>query len=55
MLHGAAPTPDELVALTRGALDQAAAGRLRRVIEQEFALADAALGVRGYRGARDAR
>ena len=42
VLHGAVPTPDELLALTRNALDEAAAGRLRPLIGQEFALADAA-------------
>ena len=42
VVHGAAPTADELVALARGALDEAAAGRLRPLIGQEFALTDAA-------------
>jgi len=42
VLHGAVPTPDGLLALTHNALDEAAAGRLRPVIGQEFALEDAA-------------
>jgi len=39
---GAAASPEELAALTRTALSEAAAGRLRPVIGQEFALAAAA-------------
>jgi NADPH2:quinone reductase len=39
---GAAASPEELAALTRTALDEAAAGRLRPVVGQEFELAEAA-------------
>jgi NADPH2:quinone reductase len=42
VLRGAAPSPDELVALTRAALEEATAGRLQPVIGQEYALEDAA-------------
>jgi NADPH2:quinone reductase len=42
VLRGAAASPDELVALTRAALEEATAGRLRPVIGQEYALEDAA-------------
>jgi len=40
--RGAAAGPEELAALTRAALDEAAAGRLRPVVGQEFGLAEAA-------------
>jgi NADPH2:quinone reductase len=40
--HGASGTPEELRALTAGALAEAAAGRLRPVIGQRFPLAKAA-------------
>lgn len=40
--RGAPADPDDLVALSRSALEQAATGRLRPVIGQEFALEDAA-------------
>jgi NADPH2:quinone reductase len=39
---GAAASPEELAALTRTALSEAAAGRLRPVVGQEFDLAEAA-------------
>jgi NADPH2:quinone reductase len=39
---GAAASPEELAALTRTALGEAAAGRLRAVVGQEFDLAEAA-------------
>jgi NADPH2:quinone reductase len=39
---GAAASPEELAALTRTALGEAAAGRLRPVVGQEFDLAEAA-------------
>jgi NADPH2:quinone reductase len=42
VLGPSAPNPDELVALTRAALEEAAAGRLRPVIGQEYVLEDAA-------------
>jgi NADPH2:quinone reductase len=42
VLRGAAPSPEQLLALTRAALEEAAAGRLRPVIGQELALEDAA-------------
>ncbi len=42
MLGGAAASPEELAALTRRALAEAAADRLRPVIGQEFELAAAA-------------
>lgn len=42
VLTSAAPDPVELVGLTREALEEAAAGRLRPIIGQEFALEDAA-------------
>jgi NADPH2:quinone reductase len=42
VLRASAAGPDELVALTRAALDEAELGRLRPVIGQEFPLADAA-------------
>jgi NADPH2:quinone reductase len=42
VLRGAAASPDELAALARTALAEAAAGRLRPVIGQEFELAAAA-------------
>jgi NADPH2:quinone reductase len=42
VLRGAAPTPDELVALTRAALQEHVAARLRPVAGQRFALPDAA-------------
>ena len=42
MLRGGPSGPDELAALTRAALEEAAAGRLRPVLEQQFPLDDAA-------------
>jgi NADPH2:quinone reductase len=42
LLRGIQLTPDDLLALTRMALDQAAAGRLRPVIGQTFPLERAA-------------
>lgn len=42
VLPGASASPGELAALTRTALSEAAAGRLRPVIGQEFELAAAA-------------
>lgn len=42
VLGRGAPSPDELVALTRAALEEAAAGRLRPVIGQELPLEEAA-------------
>jgi NADPH2:quinone reductase len=42
VLRGGAPSPEELLALSRAALQEAAAGRLRPVIGQEVALEDAA-------------
>jgi NADPH2:quinone reductase len=42
VLRGAAPSPGELVALTRAALEEATAGRLRPVVGQEYMLEDAA-------------
>ena len=52
---GAAASPEELAALTRTALAEAAAGRLRPVIGQEFELAAAAERARGDRGQDDDR
>ncbi|MDX6657945.1 MAG: NADPH:quinone reductase, partial [Solirubrobacteraceae bacterium] len=42
VLRGGRPSPEEMAALTRAALDEAAAGRLRPVIGQELPLEDAA-------------
>jgi NADPH2:quinone reductase len=42
VLRGGAPSAEELLALSRAALEEAAAGRLRPVIGQELALEDAA-------------
>jgi NADPH2:quinone reductase len=42
VLRGGAPSPEDLLALSRTALEEAAAGRLRPVIGQEVALEDAA-------------
>lgn len=42
VLTGAAPTPEELVGLTRAALTEAVGGRLRPLVGQRFALEDAA-------------
>ena len=42
VLRGAAPSSEELVALTRDVLLQAAAGRVRPVVGQQFVLEDAA-------------
>jgi NADPH2:quinone reductase len=42
VLRGGAPSPEDLLALSRAALEEAAAGRLRPVIGQEVALEDAA-------------
>jgi NADPH2:quinone reductase len=42
VLGGAAATPDQLAGMSRAALAEAAAGRIRPVIGQEFALAEAA-------------
>jgi NADPH:quinone reductase len=42
VLRGGAPSPEQLLALSRAALEEAAAGRLRPVIGQEVVLADAA-------------
>jgi NADPH2:quinone reductase len=42
VLRGGAPSPEELLALSRAALEEAAAGRLRPDIGQEVALEDAA-------------
>jgi NADPH2:quinone reductase len=42
LLRGVSGGPAEAVELTRAALDEAAAGRLRPVIGQRFGLADAA-------------
>ena len=52
---GAGASPEELAALVRTALAEAAAGRLRPVIGQEFELAAAAAGARGDRGQDDGR
>ncbi len=52
---GAAASPEELAALVRTALAEAAAGRLRPVIGQEFELAAAAERARGDRGQDDDR
>jgi len=42
IVGGGAPTPEQLLALTRAALDEAAGGRLRPLIGQELRLEDAA-------------
>jgi NADPH2:quinone reductase len=42
LLRGAAVSPDELLVLTRAALAEAAAGRVKPVIGQTFPLAQAA-------------
>jgi NADPH2:quinone reductase len=43
VLRGGPPSPEELVALTRAVLDEAAAGRVRPVIGQELPLEEAAV------------
>ena len=42
VVHLGPPTPADVARVTRGVLDDAAAGRLRPVIGQRFPLADAA-------------
>jgi len=42
VVHGARPTPEQMRELTKAALAEAQAGRLRPVIGQTFPLEDAA-------------
>lgn len=55
VLTGAAPTPEELVGLTRAALTEAVGGRLRPLVGQRFALEDAAAAHAAIEGRGDGR